>query len=509
MESQPLNYMIKRPYFKLKFILIVLLACISFGVYINSLQGGFLIDDHAGILENKNIHDLNSYLKNNFNFSPGAFVELVRAVIWNFFGSNTLPYHLFNVLAHVVTVILIFVLCNILFKNITLSFLTGLIFAVHPIHTEAVSWISGGPYVLSALFFTLSLIFYIKSEQSMFYLVLTVLAFVLSYLTGNSAVSLPLIFIVYELFFRDKTQDRGVFSRKIRIFVLAALLLTAIMVAAIFFLRRNTFIHTIFYFKGFSYLVVVTKAFLYYLKIIYLPLARGLYHPFAYNSVDTSKLSPAFFVSLSVLVFSIFLFFKCLKKNKPVSFSIALFFVTYLPYSNIIPVCNIISERYVYLPSLGVSLLIAALFLIAWEAINKDLSSKKVLRIIAMVLLVLFILSYSILTVKRNNEYKDIITYWKTNINNFPDGYMAYNNLAGTFYVMGQTEQALAYSWITLMIKADQPHVWCNLGKVYFEKKDMAMSEFCYKEALKLDKGYPPAIQGMKLIKEKELPKKD
>jgi len=58
--------------------------------------------------------------------------------------------------------------------------------------------------------------------------------------------------------------------------------------------------------------------------------------------------------------------------------------------------------------------------------------------------------------------------------------------------MMGETEQAIAYSWVNLLINARQPHVWCNLGKVYREKGDLKMARFCYEEALKVIKGSCP-----------------
>lgn len=491
----------------LNFVLILLLALISFSIYFNSLTGEFLIDDYAGIQTNQSIHNLKQYFAKSFNFGLGSFNEMLRALIWHFGSGKPFFFHLFNVFIHVACAISLFALVNVLFRNTNLSFLTAVIFAVHPIHTEAISWISGGPYALSSLFFIVSLIFYVKCDNSIFYLILSVVFFLFCFLTGNTVASLPVILLIYELFFRKKSKADNLIAR-LRIYFLAALFLISIFVVYMFFIGRNKFMHTIFYFKGASYLIVVTKALVYYLKIIYLPLARGLYHPFAYNSTGTDRVTLSFFIALFIVIVSIFLFFRCLKKAKPVSFGIALFFATYLPYSNLIPVCNIVSERYVYLPSAGIAVFLGAFFIKAWDLINNNSNFKKPLRIIAILSLALFILSYAILTIKRNREYSDIMTYWKSNINNFPDGYMAYNNLAGTFYTMGQTEQALAYSWVTLMIKADQPHVWCNLGKVYFEKGDSKMAKYCYDEALKYGKNFLPAIHGMNIIKKEELNKK-
>jgi len=483
------------------YIFVFFLIAVSFGIYINSLGGEFLIDDHTIIFKNENIHDIKLFFSKDFNIRPGVFNELIRALIWQIGDGSPFFYHLFNVLVHAACVILLFILCNNLFSNRALSFLSSLIFAVHPIHTEAVSWISGGPYAFATLWYLASMIFYIKSDKSIMNLGLSVVFFCFCLLTNNAAISLPIMYLIYDLFFRKKTEKDNASLAKLRIIILSLVCLVGFIVAGIFFINRNNLIHTIFSFRGPSYLIVATKALAYYLKIIYLPIARGLYHPFAYNTFDADKISPAFFISLIIIAVSIFAFLRCRKNAMPLSFGIGWFFVTYLPYSNIIPICNIISERYVYLATVGFSIVLAYLFLKAWELINRNLRYQAALRIIAMVILVLFLFSYAASTVMRNRDYRDIYTFWETNIENFPDGYMAYNNLAGTYYASGRFDQAIAYSWVNLMINPEQPHVWCNLGKVYREIGNLRQAKDCYQQALKVDKNYYPAQKALEEIK--------
>ena len=482
--------------------LVVLLGVITFGLYANSLQGDFLIDDTSAILKDEKIHDLGTYFKENFSLGPGVLIDISKVFIWHFSGSNPYPYHLFNVLSHLGCVILIFFLCNILFNNRALSFLTSLIFALHPIHTEAVSWISGGHYAFSSLLFIASFLFYIKSDKSIFNLTLSVIAFGLCFFSGNAVAVLPLMFILYEIFFRQRSEGNNALYR-LRMVILVLLFVTSLIFISLFFIRKNEFIHLIFYFRGFRYLVVAAKAFVYYLKILYLPLQRGLIHPFAFNLTNIQALSPAFFLSLAIIGVAIASFFKCRRDFKPVSFGIMWFFITYAPYSNIIPVCNVISERYLYLPSLGFSIVLAALFLRVWEIINRNQRFRSVYRVIAIIAITLFLGSYAALTIKRNYEYSNIITYWEGNINNFKDGYIVYNNLAGTYYLMGNLDNAIAYSWINLMINSKQPHVWYNLGKVYQEKGNLEQARKCFQEVLKIDKDYFPAVQALENIKER------
>ncbi|MDP8289822.1 MAG: tetratricopeptide repeat protein, partial [Candidatus Susulua stagnicola] len=208
-----------------------------------------------------------------------------------------------------------------------------------------------------------------------------------------------------------------------------------------------------------------------------------------------------FFLSLSIIAVAIFTFFKYRRNFKPVSFGIIWFFVTYAPYSNVIPVCNIISERYLYLPSVGFSIVLAALFLKGWEVIKRNKRFRLSLRAIAIIAITLFLGSYSALTIKRNYGYSNIITYWEGNINNFEDGYRVYNNLAGTYYKMGNLDNAIAYSWINLTINPNQSHVWYNLGRVYQEKGNIDQAKVCFQEVLKIDKDYFPAYQALEQLK--------
>lgn len=484
----------------LKLAFILLLAFISVAVYCNSLHGEFLIDDYAGIQNNNNIHDLKACFRQNLRVAPGALTELVRGVIWQFSGGRTFFFHLFNVIMHAGCVVMLFLLLHRLFASFLLAFIASLIFAVHPIHTEAVSWISGGPYVFSSFFYVSAVFFYVRSDNSLVNLFCAIICFCFCFLTGNNVVTLPFMFLAYDLFFRGKFREPG-YLTKARILVLSGIILISLVVLGMFLVNRNNFIRTICMFKGYSYLIVAAKAFAYYLKILYLPLERGLYHTFAYATVGTNRLTPAFFISIGIIIASVILFFKCRRRAAPLSFGIAWIFIAYLPYSNLVPICNIVSERYVYLASAGVCLILAYLFVLVWEIINKSVLHRKILRVSAFISLIVFLSSYTLVTLKHNRDYQNIISYWKSNINNFPDGYMAYNNLAGSFYAMGEKEQAITYCWINLMINPKQPHVWCNLGGLYWEKNDLRRAEDCYKEALKVDMGFLPASVALSGLK--------
>ncbi|MFC1708649.1 tetratricopeptide repeat protein [Candidatus Omnitrophota bacterium] len=480
-------------------IYIILLMAVSFLIYSNSLGGDYIIDDIARIQNNKHIHDLGAYFSNHFRWDAGSFHEAMLAVIWHMSGGRPFGFHLYNVILHVFCVILVFALCMALFKNRLLSFLASLIFAVHPIHTEAVSWISGNPYLLSSLFYLGVFVSYLKAKQERRYYLLCASLLFVGFLFAQEVILVPFMIIAYELFFNS---GKDFFKKeKWPLLILSAAVISISVVALIsLYISRAKYSHMIFTYRGWRYLIVAIKAFSYYLKILYLPLARGLYHPFAFTTVSIDKVSPLFFVSIFIALSLIILCFKTKNKLMPVSFGIMWFFIAYLPYSNLVPICNIISERYMYLSSVGICIVLAALFLKAWDVINSNTKYKKAFRYVAIIVMVLFLSSYATLTLSRNYEYHNIITYWWSNINNFQDGYIVYNNLAGTFYAMGDLDNALAYSYTNLMSNRFQPHVWCNLGKIYTDLKDFDQAAYCYKQALEIDENYFPAIKSLEGI---------
>jgi tetratricopeptide (TPR) repeat protein len=108
-----------------------------------------------------------------------------------------------------------------------------------------------------------------------------------------------------------------------------------------------------------------------------------------------------------------------------------------------------------------------------------------------------------VLTYKRNFEYKNIFIYWKSNINNFPEGEFVYNNLAATFYSTGNIQGAKTYCWINLMVNSNQPNVWYNLGQIYLREGKFVQARDCFLQALDIDKDYAPARNSLKFIEEK------
>lgn len=158
---------------------IFMLACI---IYANSLAGDFLHDDNPAILRNKDVEGTNSFYNlwtndfwgtsitsNTSHKSYRPLCVLFFRMEYYFFGFWPLPFRLTNVLMHgVVSVFVVSISKEIVFKHREkeqlpkeiISFLLGVLFALHPIHTEVVAGIVGRAELLSSFFFCASLLVY-------------------------------------------------------------------------------------------------------------------------------------------------------------------------------------------------------------------------------------------------------------------------------------------------------------------------------------------------------------
>ncbi|MCL2639303.1 MAG: hypothetical protein FWD53_00505, partial [Phycisphaerales bacterium] len=158
-------------------IICLLLALLSMLVYANSLQNGFTYDDVAIVQHNEQVKSLEwtAIWTNNYWSWEGKKVlrtdVLYRPLtLWTYLASHAIfpdtawPQHLINVLLHGLVTVLGTLLTWRIFGNRAIAILTGLLFAVHPIHTEAVSNIVGRAELLSVVFILTALLVYLPDS---------------------------------------------------------------------------------------------------------------------------------------------------------------------------------------------------------------------------------------------------------------------------------------------------------------------------------------------------------
>lgn len=203
--------------------LCLVLAGVSFIVYANTLQNGFVLDDTMVLKENLYVkqgikaipellatpHMRGYMVIPNDLYRPLSLVMF--AVEYQFFGlEHTGGYHFFNILTFIGCVIMLFLFLDKFFnrEKIAIAFIAAFIFAVHPIHTEVVANIKSRDELLCYFFAFLSLNLFMNymKEGRMMQFVLGIISFYLSLISKETVVTL--VPIVPILFFFYNNEDR-------------------------------------------------------------------------------------------------------------------------------------------------------------------------------------------------------------------------------------------------------------------------------------------------------------
>ena len=219
---------------KKKYIGILVCLVLTFIVMSPNLNNEFLNwDDQEYISKNPLIKDLSVQgIKNIFQNEHiiASYVPIVLvswAVDYAIGGMNPTMFHLSNIIIHLIVVLLVYWLVLLVSKRKGIALLAALLFGIHPMHVEAVSWLSARKDLMYSLFFVPALIsyyYYIEREPryGRIYTYLgCLLFFVLSLYSKGTAVILPFILLLFDYYF-IRTDIKKVILEKLPFFLLSA-----------------------------------------------------------------------------------------------------------------------------------------------------------------------------------------------------------------------------------------------------------------------------------------------
>lgn len=470
---------------------ILVLALVSLVVYANTLDNEFVTDDIPTIVANRGLGNLSyslEYLK-----IPSLLPLTLTA---NYFvgGLNPAVYHLTNILFHTLATLAAYFVLKKIFSE-KLAFATSLLFAVHPVHIEAVSWVSGRPYPASSLFVFLCLLFFIKAvekDKLWPFCYLSLLSFVIALFFSVFTIITPFLLGLYLLV--AKTPS-GRSSARDKIF----LLLPYFAVALFYFLAINSLIQERLEFLNpsrglaqslrnpFYWVPIQLTAFLY---VFLLPSNISYIH---IESLDSRVTSWPVSASIAV-IFLLFLFYSY-RKSKEVFFALGFLLLTLSPILIPLQVGSIFADRYGYLPSLGYCLLLAFLIFKLVErlplAVNKNLLSTGFIA--AMVL------TYSFLTVWRNEDWQNEGTLWEAAIYSSPKSAKAHSGLGLYYLKQGDINEGIFWLEKALALNPLDFEANWTLGLAYYLQAHYEGSVAYYQRSIEINPGLPFSHYGLAL----------
>jgi tetratricopeptide (TPR) repeat protein len=510
-----------------KYFLYLTLVGITFLVYSNVINGEFLFDDEHFVVRNPYIKNF-SYIKDIFLTSVTSgigfkdnFYRPLSIFLWIFvykiFGLNPIGFHLTNILTHIFCGIFIYLILLHLFNNRLASFCGSMFFLIHPIQTEAVSYISGFGDLISFLFLLIAIYSYIKivknisltKKKSFLYLTFYYLIFcistILAMLGKERAVMMVLLLPLVEISFKDRLFLPQILStkqskKKFNLYnfnylkLKKILLLSFPVLSAIFwFYLRSVALKTSNTFNFYrveniysSNILVRIYTFFYalvvYLKLLIIPYPLHMERTIP---VFTSIFYPEVLLGFCVLILGFIFAIKSFYKKKIFFFTYFWFLISLAPTSGIFPINALIMEHWLYFSLFGISVLIA---FIVYEYKN-----------VKFIFFLCFII-WSIMTFYQNRVWKNAYVFFQHILKYNPNSIAANNNFAMCLADNGELDKAIFYYKKAISLDDTFPQPHHNLARVYISKNDLKNALIEYYRALEIDPNFVFSHQDLATI---------
>ncbi|MBW1713909.1 MAG: hypothetical protein JRJ59_12265, partial [Deltaproteobacteria bacterium] len=337
-----------------------LLAAACVAAYANSFSVPFLFDDWANILGSSSIKDL-SDIGRILATPRGEFVggrplaNLTFAVNWALSGEGVWSYHLFNLLVHTGAALLLFGLVRRTLEGprlapafgrhaVHLAFFSALLWAVHPLHTQAVTYISQRFESLMGFFFLLSMYLAVRGWNSPAprpWMIGAGAACILGMAAKEVMVAAPVVIFAYDMVFVHEKPGRALKDAAwLYGFVALAMVFLVWLVA-----RGATATATPVPSWGpGAYLVTETRVVAKYLFLAFWPSGLSFFHH--WDPATLSDSLPHVFLVGGLFAATVF----ALARRRPAGFLGAWFFVTLAPSSSFLPLPFFMWEYRMYLP---------------------------------------------------------------------------------------------------------------------------------------------------------------
>lgn len=427
-------------------LLVIVLLC-----YANALSNEFVFDDHVNLQNNpalRKIENIPWLLISGFR----PLREISYALDFALWGERPFGFHLTNILIHAANALLVFLLIRRLIGDVLSAAVGALVFAIHPIQPDAVTYISGRRDVLFAFFYIASFHSYLsyrsvardadrrhRWRSALSYFALFLVCWALSLLSKEMAASLP-IFIFAWNFCDAWPKDVGswgrrlfraarqAFSRDKWLYVIISMAVPAYAWYVVFAKGSSTRARL----AGFNYwggsfytnMLTVIRVHAWYLKQLVYPTPVVQY----YGAFDVSSSLFEFRVILAIVVVGAVIIggFLLLDRNRLMAFAVLSYFVLLLPVSQIIPHHELLADHYLYLPLMCFGLFVA---LLVQKLSARGERVKRIAYCTAGVILAVLM----VMTVWRNRVYRNDLTLWQANYAEVPNSIRAIFNLGSAY----------------------------------------------------------------------------
>ncbi|MCD6386343.1 tetratricopeptide repeat protein [Candidatus Sumerlaeota bacterium] len=509
-------------------VIIVLLGLLVFG---NTTLNGFVYDD-CEVVENsqlittfRNIPIL--FSRSYFRYTPELSYRPVVTFTYFFdyalFDGVPEGYHLVNVLIHLINAVLVFYILRVLIqifrppspqaKNL-ISLSGALFFLLHPVVTEPVNLISYREDLLSTCFVLLSLMLYLSAltatTKKPFIYPISWIIFLLALLSKESAITFPFMLLLLEHTFHHSHRHTGHnglngpngqngpnglngqnrLTDKLTTLPFFIILLFYLVLR--FFIATPPHKYLVPYFgdSPTRALLNFPRFFAHYLFLILYPL--NLSADYTFIPIKT-VLHPLIIGGWLVgILYLLGLWYVWKKKQFLLTIGLLWFLCFIIPVSNIYPLANPVADRYLYLPLVGIAMIVSGLIGILLEC-NALSSAGRGLRKVVISLFLVMLLLYAVRDIKRNTVWRDDATLWTETLRHHPRSPAALKGLGLVYLRQKKFNDAERMLRTAVQINPRDIKTRNNLAVLYAKKGELNKAIAELQRILQYAPGYAAA----------------
>lgn len=439
-----------------------LLAATVLAVYANTLAAAFQFDDYNVVVFNPAVHGLSAWAA-DLTTGIRPLLKLSYTLNWLNAAGAAWPFHLFNLAIHLFNSLLVYTLGAALADDLAhdmepeerqrAALFCALLFALHPVQTEAVSYIAGRSVSLMATLYFGSLLAYrraVSARCTLCWNLLSLLLFLLALAVKEVAATLPCALLLWERSRHGHDRLAGAMRRCAAHWLVLAIVLAVPLWHArygwllqVSLAQRSLYANWLTELNGVCYLL--SRLFVFYRLDIDpdLPVLHGWSIALAFEALALAVL-----LATAVATW----------RNRPwIGFGLLWLFLQLLPTNSLLPRLDVANERQLYLASFG--LFFAAGMLIARQQ-AAGVRRALVLRVGVTLLLLLL----AVATLARNQAYRDEIALWEDTASKSPNKARVHNNLGYAYALAGRYGDAHAQYVLALRLQPDYQLARSNLA---------------------------------------------
>lgn len=474
--------------------ILMLLAALP---YANTLSNDFIFtyDDGTQILKNPYAHSLR-YVGRIFSTNVWSYLgthtvtnyyrplmTVGYLVCYKIFGPAPYGFHLASVTLHTAVVATVFAVTRRLTADRGQALAAAVVFALHPMHTEAVAWISAVTELEVTLFYLVAFGLFLEvarpgGKYSVGAALGMISSYLLALLSKEQALTLPVVALVYEHFYRDDRKETA-WAQKVARYGALWLLGAAYVLFRIHFLGGFAPLSQRPRLGWLQALLAAIALLAQYLFKLVWPVHFLAFYVFPEEVI---ALTPWIIAGFAALVFSAWLLARLWRRDRAATFGAIWLLLTLAPVLNPRWMANFVfAERYLYLPSIGFCWILAWGWVSCWRRVERRQSRR------AMVAAALVVAALCVLRIAaRNRDWRDDVTLYARTLEVTPESPRVMDALGLAYWRDGQLDAA-EQEWRRLLAShPEMPSPWNYLGVVLAEKKQYAEAVRCFRRSLEL-----------------------